>query len=218
MIARVILAKVLDELNQVNWLLDEYDSLREARRNRDERRRLLQRAVSASVRGIGTLVEDVQTQKFMPVDNDFYRVLEEMRQDEALLRLFLRTEMRLLQDLGVSDSAIKKVEASLGDVLLEFDGKPEVAEGRLHELLSSFEQSLYALDQQDREAEVVGRLLGVVQALGGALLVGANGVAGVGSAAASLGATVVLSAAGAAISIAAGTEVMNRGAAKALNA
>jgi hypothetical protein len=36
------LAQVRDEINQVNWLLDEYDTLRDARRNRDERRRLLQ--------------------------------------------------------------------------------------------------------------------------------------------------------------------------------
>ncbi len=214
----MILAQVRDELNQVNRLLDEYDTLRDARRNREERRRLLQRASLASVRGLGALIEDRQTRQLMPRDDDYYRLLEEMRQDEALLRLFLRTEMRLLEDLGVSAPAIKRIEESLGYVLLELSDMPELAEDRLRELLNSFEGSLAALDEEGREREAVARLLGVVQTLGGALLVGANGVAGLGSAGATLGATVVLSAAGAAISIAAGTEVMNRGAAKALGA
>jgi hypothetical protein len=115
----VILAQVRDELNQVNWLLDEYDTLHDERRNRDERRRLLQRAGMASVRGVGAPFEDRRTRAFMPPDPDFYRLLEEMRQDEALLRLFLKTEMRLLEDLGVSASAVKKIEDSLGDVLPE---------------------------------------------------------------------------------------------------
>lgn len=212
----MILAQVRDELNQVNWLLDEYDTLRDARRNREERRRLLQRAGFASIRGLEALIEDRQTRQLMPPDDDFYRLLEAMRQDEALLRLFLKTEMRLLEDLGVSAAAVKKIEESLGDVLLELNGSPELAEDQLRELLTSFEGSLAALDEQGRERETVARLLGVVQALGGALLVGANGVAGLGSAGATLGATVVLSAAGAAISVAAGTEVMNKGAAKAL--
>jgi hypothetical protein len=212
------LAQVRDEINQVNWLLDEYDTLRDARRNRDERRRLLQRASSSSVRGLEALIEDQRTKQFMPPDDDFYRLLEDMRQDEALLRLFLRTEMRLLEDLGVSASAIKKIETSLADVLLELNEMPELAEDRLRELLTSFEGSLAALDAEGREREARARLLGVVHALGGALLVGANGVAGVASAGATMGATVVLSAAGAAISIAAGTEVMNKGAAKARGA
>lgn len=210
----MILAQVRDELNQVNRLLDEYDTLLEKRRNRDERGRLLKRAGFASMRGVEALIEDQRTREFLPLDDDVYRLLEEMRQDEATLRLFIKTEMRLLEDLGVTREAIKKIEASLGDVLLELGRMTTPAEAQLRQLLDEFEGSLNSLFEEGREREILSRLSGVVQALGGALIVGANGVAGLGLA----GVTVAVSAAGAAISIAAGTEVMTTGAAKALGA
>jgi hypothetical protein len=213
---RVILAQVRDELNQVNWLLDEYDAHSRSRRDRGERRRLLQRAAAASVRGVQALIEDQETKPMVPVDVDIHRALEEMRQDEALLRLFIRTEVRLLEDVGVAAEAIRRIEDSLGRVLLELEGIADRDDHRLFELLEVFERSLEELAAEGRHREVVARLSGVVQALGGALLVGVNGVAGVGTAAATMGLTVAVSAAGAAISIAAGTEVMNRGAARAL--
>jgi transcriptional regulator with XRE-family HTH domain len=152
----------------------------------------------------------------LPDDPDLWRVLEEMRQDEALLRLFMRTETRLLEDIGVDPQTIGRIEQSLSEVLVELQEVAEPSEDRLRELVEVFEASLLELEEQGRHHDIVARLTGVVQTLGGALLVGVNGAAGVGTAAATMGVTTALSAAGAAVSIAAGGEVMTRGASKAL--
>lgn len=214
----MILQQVRDEANQVNRVLDEFDSLSRGRKDRDERRRLLYRASLASVRGMQALIEDRQGQRtlnFAPEDPDMWRLLEDLRQDEALMRMFMRTEARLLEDIGVDPELVRRLELSLGEVMLELEGNAEPSEERLYELIEVFESSLMELEAQGRDREIVARLTGVVQALGGALIVGVNGVAGVGSAAGTLGVTTALSAAGAALSMTAGGEVMNRGAARA---
>lgn len=214
----MILAQVRDELNQVNWLLDEYETLRDKRKNREERAMLVRRALFASTRGVEALIEDQRTNDPLLVDDDVYRALEELRQDEALLRLFIKAESRLLKDLGVTAEAIARIEQSLADVLLDLKLNPEPETGRLDELLHDFEEQVLKLEKEGRDQEVIRRLLGAIQTLGGGLVVAANGIAGIATTAGSAGTTVVVSAAGAALSISAGTEVMNRGAAKAMGA
>lgn len=212
---RMILAEVRDEVNQINRLLDEFHSVRIRRANRERRAELLERAVRASARGVAALVEDQRTKERLPIDVDVYRVAEELRQDEALLRLFLNAETQLLLDIGVEQSAVDRIKRNLEEVLLDLAQDPEPATDQLEELLSVLEKELQNLVHSDSDQETLRRVVGALQAIAGGLVVAVNGVAGVSGAAA--GPVLILTAAGAGLSIAAGTEVMNRGARRALD-
>lgn len=211
----MILAEVRDEVNQINRLLDEFHSVRIRRANRERRAELLERAVRASARGVAALVEDQRTKERLPIDVDVYRVAEELRQDEALLRLFLNAETQLLLDIGVEQSAVDRIKRNLEEVLLDLAQDPEPATDQLEELLSVLEKELQDLVHSDSDQETLHRVVGALQAIAGGLVVAVNGVAGVSGAAA--GPVLILTAAGAGLSIAAGTEVMNRGARRALD-
>lgn len=211
----MILAEVRDEVNQINGLLDEFHSVRIRRANRERRAELLERAVRASARGVAALVEDQRTKERLPIDVDVYRVAEELRQDEALLRLFLNAETQLLLDIGVEQSAVDRIKRNLEEVLLDLARDPEPATDQLEELLSVLEKELQNLVHSDSDQETLRRVVGALQAIAGGLVVAVNGVAGVSGAAA--GPVLILTAAGAGLSIAAGTEVMNRGARRALD-
>jgi hypothetical protein len=210
----MILAQARDEMNQVNWVLDQFESTPRRIRNRARRRELLQMAVLASSRGIQVLIEEQFTRDLGFSDDDIYRSVETMRQDRALLSAFVVAECRLLRDLGVSAAAVEKAKTSLENVLLTLESKPdpEVTVERLQALLGTLERDLSNLQDQTHDDELKQRLIGILETLGGGLIVGANAAIGIGTTPVTFG----LSAVGAAISTAAGTEMVSRGSCLAL--
>jgi hypothetical protein len=98
----MILQQVRDEMNRVNWVLDREESVRGRFGTKDRKAGLLQQAILASVRGIEALQEDVRTRLPLPPVSEIDRqVLETIRQDDALVRQFVKAECRLLEDMGV---------------------------------------------------------------------------------------------------------------------
>lgn len=106
------------------------------------------------------------------------------------------------------------MRTNLTEVLLTLDGPPDpgVAMERLRALLGSLEESMGELGEEIRDEEIRRRLIGVLEVLGGGLIVGADTAVGVGAIPVTFG----LSTVGAAVSVAAGTELLSRGAEFAL--
>ena len=211
----MILQQVRDEMNQVNWVLDRFESDHRRLRGKRERRELLEMAAHASIRGVARLVEEQWTSDLGVSDDDVYRSLEMMRQDQALLRAFVTAECRLLTDIGVSPEAVDRVKDSLEKVLLTLEGPatPEESTERLLGLLQILQRDLTQLEADAHDELVRDRLIGVIEALAGGLIVGGDTAAGT----AGVPVTFGLSAVGAAVSVAAGTEMMGRGAQRALD-
>lgn len=203
--------QVRDEMNQVNWVLDRFESDHRRLRGKRERRELLEMAARASIRGVAILVEEQWTRDLGVSDEDVYRSLEMMRQDQALLRAFVTTECRLLTDIGASPGAVGRVRDSLEDVLLTLERPavdPRQSADRLLGLLEVLQKDLKQLEAEAHDELVKDRLIGVLEALAGGLIVGGDTAAGTAGAPVTFG----LSAVGAAVSVAAGTELMGRGA------
>jgi hypothetical protein len=85
----------------------------------------LEMALRASIRGLEALQEEQRTRISPPAPAEYYHVLQEMRQDGALLRAFIEAECRLLEDLGVSTKVVKRLRQSLAQTLLELDPERE---------------------------------------------------------------------------------------------
>ncbi len=210
----MILAQVRDEMNQVNWVLDQFESTPGRIRGAARRRQLLQMAILASSRGIRALIEEWFTRDLGFSDDDVYRSVEAMREDRALLRAFVQAECRLLRDLGVSGAAVQKTRMSLESVLLTLEGaaNPESTAEQLNALLGTLEQDMSALKDEIRDEQLRRRLIGILETLGGGLIVGANAAVGAGAIPVTFG----LSPIGAAISTAAGSQMLCRGSSSAL--
>ncbi len=203
-------------MNQVNRVLDEFESIHGRFRGRDRKRQLLEMATQASIRGVKALIEEQWTRE--PVilrDDNAWLVAEAMRQDAALLRAFVESECRLLQDMGVKPEALRRVRRSLELVLVELNPQDagEVVVERLEQLLSALEQDLYILGDEAKHDLVIQRLTGALEAMGGGLIVTADALIGAGATPATGG----ISLAGAAVSGAAGTAMVERGVDKALD-
>lgn len=148
-------------MNQVNRVLDKFEAVPRRFRNGKRRQELLQRAILASSRGIKVLIEEQFTNDLGFSDDDVYRSAETMRQDRALLRAFVEAECRLLRDLGVSPSAVKRMRASLESVLLTLDSKPDpdVAAQHLDELLDSLSHDMSVLADEIDDDQLKRRLV-----------------------------------------------------------
>lgn len=210
----MILAQVRDEMNRVNQVLDEFESPHGRWRNRGRRDQLLDMAVRASIRGVETLITDRETAiPWLPEPGSEYHLLESMRQDEALLRALVTAECQLLSDLGLSSMAVERVRRSLDAVLLHPTAEPGLTAVALQQLIDALRSDLELLNHQASDALVVRRLAGVFEALGGGLIIAADSLIGAGAAPFTGG----LSIAGAGVSIAAGTEMLSRGVARAVD-
>jgi hypothetical protein len=201
-------------MNQVNRVLDEFESIHGRFRGQARKQQLLEMATRASMRGVEALIDEQWTKEpvFLRDDNAFL-VAEAMRQDAALLSAFVAAECRLLRDMGVERAAVERVRRSLEEVLFELrpDGSAEaVAEG-LEGLLETLRQDLDLLGDAAHHDIVVQRLAGVLETLGGGAIVTADALIGAGAAPATAGVSV----AGAAVSGVAGAEMMSRGISRA---
>src|SRR6478736_2492288 len=113
-------------MNQVNWVLDEFDSIHGRFRSRGRKRELLERATRSSIRGVQALIEEQWTRDPEWRYNDnAYVVAEAMRQDAALLRAFVAAECRLLLDMGLEPGAVERVGRALEQVLLELEPRDQ---------------------------------------------------------------------------------------------
>lgn len=213
----MILEQVRDEMNRVNWVLDEFESIHgRGRKRRHRRTELLEMAVLASIRGVEALIDEQWTKdpEYLVTDEHAFIAAEWMRQDAALLRAFIAAECRLLEDIGVRPEAVRRIMRGLEGVLLDPEGAPEPPVERLERLIGTLRADLQALEKEGHDELVMRRLTGVLEALGGGLIVATNGIVGAGLTPVTGG----LSAAGAAVSGAVGVEMVNRGATKALEA
>jgi|SRR5579872_77329 len=154
-------------MNQVNRVLDEFESIHGRLRSRERKRELLERAILASSRGIEVLAMDLKTRANWGGERPDWEAVEEMRQDAALLRAFIKAECRLLDDLGVDRSATARIERYLTLVL----AKPNRMEDPVVPPLGTLEESLLylrgQLDDEGNHHEVLTRLSGVLEVLGG---------------------------------------------------
>jgi hypothetical protein len=114
---------------------------------------------------------------------------------------------RLLADLGLSESAVARIRDSLESAIYEGQRGSDLVEPAMTTLIADLSAELRRLHQDQRHEHLMSRVLGVFETLGGAMVVAANAAAGLPGAPLTGGVTVV----GAAVSIAAGTEVISRG-------
>lgn len=198
-------------VNDLDLLLDEFEVVD---RKRDSRR-LLERAVLLSIRGIAIMLREPLIEGVdgylesmeARLDNNAWAIAEELRHDSTTLELFLAAECRLLQDIGLSDSAVARIRNALEGTIREGSSKPEELRGRMTSLLNELTAELSRLYDSDRHRKLISQLAGVFEALGGALVIATNVSVGALGAPVSAGVTLV----GAAVSTAAGTEVISRG-------
>jgi hypothetical protein len=216
-------------VNDLDLILDDFE-VQDDKRNRG---RLLERAVLLSIRGLNVLVQEpfvTDPDQYLAamqerLNRNPWAVQEEIRHDSTTLTLFLAAECRLLNDLGVSESAVSRIRNALEGAIREFPLDRESRESpyvgqirepseylqdlkdRMQSLIEILTGELDRLYDDTRHKKLIARLAGVFETLGGALIVAANAAAG-GAAAPATGG---LSAAGAALSAAAGVEVISRG-------
>lgn len=209
--------------NELADLLDRWDQPGRGKTapGREERRRLLERAIALSLRGLALLSSDEMFREpaaYMGrLDEQFRRspweAAREVHQDLTTLRLFLAAERRLLRDLGLSDAALDRLqgplEAALDAVLggrgseADLRGLPEALEAARGQLA----QELSRLSGEDRHDQVWDRIRRIFDVLGGALVV----VGDVAVVAPTAPVTGGLSAAGAALSVAVGVQAVKTG-------
>jgi hypothetical protein len=179
----VILQQVRDEMNQVNRVLDEFDSIHGRFRGSRRKRELLERATRASIRGVEALVQEQWTRDpgylytVFESGEDEARMREAMRHDAALLDAFVSAECRLLEDLGAQPEAVCRVRRSLAEVAAysldpEAIGEPVAEE--LERLLETLNEDLGALQREEEHEIVKQRLVGSLEVLGGGLVVAAD--------------------------------------------
>jgi hypothetical protein len=210
--------QIVSEANNVNVLLDE---LKHTSRIRPLRRReLLQRALEASVRGVRVLAQEpliTDSQAYLVElsnrnDANPYKIQEELRQDASRLRWFLDAECDLLGALGVSRVTVEVIRDDLVAILTDYsivsnDGiSPEKLQERVASLLEGLQRDIDKLEDEKRHDATIQRIRGVLEVLGGGLVIVADSAA-----VPATGPAAPLTAGGAALSIAVGTEAIGRG-------
>jgi hypothetical protein len=200
-------------MNQVNWVLDEVDSIQGRFKSRSRKAELLHRATLASIRGIEALREDVSTREPLPPESEITREAREMlRQDNALVRQFVKAECRLLEDMGVDHKAVNRISsdlnASLGRILLDTTlQSQETVESQLDYLVQNLRHELQVLSTKAEHRELIRKLEGVLVALAGGMVVTSNALIAAGTIPVTGGLSVV----GAALSGAVGQDLVTRG-------
>ncbi len=187
-----------DEANHINRIL----STRNHEPKRRRRDALLGEAVEASLRAIPVLSEEPLITDTGPYlaeslarfgDNP-HALREELRHDGLLLTMFISTECRLLNDIGVSTTAIEEIANELIRMITSqesfepflFDSNSaRVATFNLSDqlmaLATELKQDLEALVIQQARAGTSARVSAVLKALGGSLVVTADAGATVAS-------------------------------------
>lgn len=203
--------------NDLADLLDQW----EVSDDKKEKRRLLERSVLLSMRSVQVLAQEPlveDPERYLEsitrrhCDN-LWGIAEEIRHDYTTVTLFLGSECRMLQDLGLSPVAVQRLRDALERAIMEARRRPEELRGRIDKLLAELRDELRGLYDDRRHERLMSRVVGVFEALGGALVIAANAAAGAAGAPASGGLTIVV---GVPLSAAVGTEVISRGVDRAM--
>jgi hypothetical protein len=219
-ISGLFVIEISQIVNDLDLLLDEF----EVQDNKRDRHRLLERSVLLSIRGLKILLQEPlieRTDEYfetMPrrLNDNEWAAREELRHDSTTLRLFLAAECRLLGDLGVSDDAVDRIRGALERAIweasedresLENEMRPRHLREQMFSLIEELTGELNRLYDDTRHKKLIARLTGVFETLAGALIIAGNAAVG----AAGTPVTAGLSVVGAAVSTAAGTEVISRG-------
>jgi hypothetical protein len=208
---KMLVQQVVLEANNLNLLLDEYEVTRKG----GDRDGILRRALNASIRGVQTLAEEPFTrnpaeylqQVAARFDGNPFAVVEELRQDASILRMFLAAESRLLLDLGVDARIVDRIRHGLATALTDELTEPEATTERLNDLLKQLQSDLASVEVQSKHRAIFRRIVGVVQVLGAGIVIAGNGIVGAPGAVVTAG----VSLAGAAVSIAAGSKALSDG-------
>lgn len=208
----MLVQEVVLMANDLADLLDQW----EVSDDKKEKRRLLERSVLLSMRAVQVLAQEplvgdpegyLESIAGRHFDN-LWGIAEEIRHDYTTVTLFLGSECRMLQDLGLLPVAVQRLRDALERAIMEARERPEGLRGRIDELLAELRNELRRLYDDRRHERLMSRVLGVFEALGGALVIAANAAAGAVGAPASGGLTIVV---GVPLSTAVGTEVISRG-------
>lgn len=200
-------------MNQVNWVLDEVDSIQGRLKSRSRKAELLHRATLASIRGIEALREDVWTREPPPPGSQItWEFREMLRQDDALVRQFVKAECRLLEDMGVDHKAVNRISsdlnASMERILLDATLRSQISvNAQLEYLVQNLRRELEVLSAKAEHRELIRKLEGVLVALAGGMIVTSNALIGAGT----IPVTGGLSTVGAALSGAVGQDLVTRG-------
>jgi hypothetical protein len=213
----MILEQVLAEAHSLDLLIDEF----EVTGDKKARERLLQRGLRIAVRGTEVLQEEpfvtdprrYLEERYEGLEHNPWALMEELRHDSAALKLFLSAECRLLADIGLSPAAVARTRAALAEALTEGEMNPEGFRDVMTSLVQALTQDLERVADDSRHRQIWRRLCGVLEVLCGAAVIGADALVGAAAAPATAGVSIV----GAAVSQAAGTEVVARGSRRALD-
>lgn len=230
----MILEQVRNEMNHVNWLLDKiappptvrdglpglWDKFRGQKGRALSKRQkadLLRRASAAASRGVEALRRDIQTREPLPPWEEIERdraIREVMRQDDALIDAFITAECRLLMDMGVDKNAVARIRHDLHEsvrrVLNDPDLTPahrEEVAAQLAELVDQMRREVENLQVDADHRELIKQISGALAVLAGGMIVVSNGLVGAGLTPITGG----LSVGGAALSAAAGADMISCG-------
>jgi hypothetical protein len=220
----VILEQVRNEMNHVNWLLDKiappptvrdglpgfWDKFRGQKGRALSKRQkadLLRRASAAASRGVEALRRDIQTREPLPPWEEIERdraIREVMRQEDALVDAFITAECRLLMDMGVDKNAVARIRRDLHESVRRVLNDPHLTPA---ELVDRMRREVENLQVDADHRELVKQISGALAVLAGGMIVVSNGLVGAGLTPITGG----LSVGGAALSAAAGADMISRG-------
>ncbi|HEV3313279.1 MAG TPA: hypothetical protein VG815_22445 [Chloroflexota bacterium] len=198
--------------NDLDQLIDDYEIPGIRKKEKD---RLLEKGLVLSLRGLELLRQEplmsnpsrYLEQIRAEMDINPYQVARDLRQDSTTLTFFLEAETRLLMDLGLTEDTASQIRSALEEVLQDDKLEPRDVSRRIGQLMTDLRAELGRVHNNRRHDRILDRLMGVLETLGGGILIAAN-AAFVGPGTVLTG---PLSPAGAAVSIAGGTEVIGRG-------
>ncbi len=205
----MITDQTLNDLNLINRLLDEAEA---AKRQPDRDAKLVE-ALRTSERALELLLSDPKLSDTLSsagaVAREYREEMVAAVSDLGLYRAFVNTEARLLRDFGVDPALADRLADQLWAVrqqIIESDIDSGGLATALGELRGALADAAGRVNQRESASEIRGVLRRVLVGAGGVLLVSVNGVAGAAGAPVTGGLTL----AGAALSIAGGSIMIDR--------
>ena len=147
-----------------------------------EKERILEKGLVLSLRGLELLREEPlmsnpsryleQIRAEMNINP--YQVIRDLRQDSTTLTFFLEAETRLLMDLGLTEDTASQIRSALEEVLQDDTLEPGDVSRRLDRLMTNLRTELVRIHNNRRHDQTLDRLIGVLEVLGGGVLIAAN--------------------------------------------
>jgi hypothetical protein len=214
-----IVQQVLVDARSLDFVVDEF----EVTADLELRQVLLQQGLTSSIDGLGRVVEEPfvkdprgYLEGLEGVEwSDGWKVsdgLAALRGDAVLLKTFLSAECRMLTDLGLPPSAVARTRTAMAWVIVETQFSPEQRSGQVPELLKELTKDRERARTPETHHKIWRRLTGVLEALGGVLVVCADTTVGLAAAPLTVGVSVY----GASLSQVAGGYVIGDGVKRAL--